>query len=225
MTRGTTLRVRLALMVGIAALASGSPVRAQQPQVPNANEMARQMTQMAGQQASGLMNFWSGMVFGPKSFREAHVPNPEAEPNMISISAYTPSLSDGDMVEMAMAKRIQKWGKRGDIGLYFPMGLPDGSGKHFIFGEAAETYIRRGGMLTGISTVGMPVDDYGSATMGKNVAAVNFKHAIVAAKKSRVFQRAMARIASKRPELQKAARGFDLGNAELRQELTTRAGR
>lgn len=224
MTRGTTLRVRLGLMVGIATLASVSQVHAQQPQVPAADEMARQMTQMAGQQASGLVKFWGGMVFGPKSFREAHVPNPEAEPNMISISAYTPSLSDKDMVEMAMAKRVLKWGKRGDIGLYFPMGLPDGNGQHFLFGEAAETYIRRGGMLNGISTVGMPVDDYGSATMGKNVAAVNFKHALAAAKKSSVFQRAMAKIASKRPELKQAARTFDLGNAELRQELTTRAG-
>jgi hypothetical protein len=223
----------LAWFVVLTALVA-SPVRAEpegQGGFSPAN-LGKMMTAQGQDSFGKLTKLWSAMPFGPlgpispKSFREAIYPNKDAQPNMITISAYSPSLSDSDMLELAIAKEKQKWGKRGDIGLYFPSGVPGSEGKlHMVFGKHAEDYIRTGGMLTGITTTGMPVDDYGAATFGKNVAMVNFTHGIIQAKKSRVFQRALARIVREKPELREAARKFDLGNSELSAALQARAAK
>lgn len=186
-------------------------------------------TQQLGNPAAQLgqaAKFWNAAMFGPSSFRKTSYPNPDAEPNTVTVSAYQPSLSDGELVELAVAKVKDKWGKRGDIGLYFPAGVPGTDGKmHFVFGKPAESYISGGGLLTGLTTVGMPVDDIGSANWAKNVAMVNFTHGVMEAKQSKVFKRALADIARQKPELAAAAQKFDLSSSGLQQALGEQAGR
>jgi hypothetical protein len=177
----------------------------------------------AGAARAQVPDLWSP----PPDYKVAGVPNPNAEPNTVTISAYEPTLVDQEMLELAAAKVVSKWGKRGDVGLYFPMGIKDESmpsGKRFfLLGEAAEKYIRKGGMMRGMSTVGMPVDDFGSANWAKNISTVNSKHAFLAAVKSAPFRVALAAIAQQRPELAEAARSFDMSKAELVAALTERA--
>ncbi len=160
----------------------------------------------------------------PEAYKKTFQTNPNADPNSVTISATHPVLSDRELVEIGMAKTASKWGKRGDIGLYFPAGVPGSDGKQkFVLGKAAEQYIKKGGSLGGMATVGMPVDDYGSANLGKTASVKNAVHAFLQARNAPVFRKAMHAIGKKDPALAAAAKKYDLGNAGMQQALAQRA--
>ncbi len=162
----------------------------------------------------------------PETFKlpqGAFLPNPDGKPNSVTISAYDPVLSDSEFVEIALAKRASAWGKRGDMGLYFPAGLDDasvpGGKRYFIFGDPAEQYVRSGNMIRGVATVGMPVDDFGSANWAKQIALVNGQHAMVAIAKTPAVKSALAAIAQAKPALAAACKAGQVGNPEVMREL------
>lgn len=166
----------------------------------------------------------------PESFKlpqGAFVPNPDGKPNTVTISAYNPVLSDSEFVEIALAKRAMSWGKRGDMGLYFPAGLEDasipGGKRYFVFGDPAEQYIRSGNMIRGVATVGMPVDDFGSANWAKQISLVNGQHAVTAIAKTPAVKSALAAIAREKPALAGACKAGQVGDAGVMRELQAKA--